>query len=309
MPAGGLARTSTRVGKAKKGAYRRRGGYMRKTTKKGAYNKNRKNQMMIRRAPMVETKTKTTEANTVMFGTHPRIGFEAYNTPHAHINPDVLHFWTQGLAEQQIIGKSVFVKYLKRKITIRFPQPNVTNSLGVPGVIPKIPQRYELVWGFIPAPLHLSNSTTPTDDANTIAHTNDYINQRVKDYFDQRSDRLRYIPKAASNIKIVGRRKVRPDLRYLSTAPPATMDPSFSSTYATGSIPDYNTSIQWPMMKKLHLEFSDNLHGGVAGLYPNYQYLAFCVFVAHDWNEIPVAERPAQMCQIAFNDCVWFTDS
>lgn len=81
MPAGGLARTSTRVGKAKKGAYRRRGGYMRKTTKKGAYNKNRKNQMMIRRAPMVETKTKTTEANTVMFGTHPRIGFEAYNTP------------------------------------------------------------------------------------------------------------------------------------------------------------------------------------------------------------------------------------
>lgn len=314
MPAGGLTRQSTAVGRPRsRGGYKRGARkstvYLKRTTKRGAYNRTRKKQTMIRRAPLVETKTKTTEHNTIMFGTHPRIGFEAFNTPHAHINPDVLHFWTQGLAEQQVIGKSVFAKYLKRKLTIRFPQPNVVNSLGVAGVIPKIPQRYELVWGFVPTPTNYSNSTTPKDDAATITDINAHINERVKDYFDQRSDRLRFIPKVASNIRIVGRRKVRPDLRYMSTAPPATMDPSFSSTYATGSIPDYQTSIYWPMMKKLHLEFSDNLHNGQAGLYMNYQWLAFCVLVAHDWNEIPSAERPAQMAQIAYNDCIWFTDS
>lgn len=284
-------------------------GNMKKTTKRGAYNKNRKKVMMNRRAPFVETKRKTTEDSTIMFGTHPRIQFETFNTPHAHINPDVYHFWQQGLAEQQIIGKSVYAKYMKRKLTIRFPQPNVNNSQGNPGVIPKIPQRYELVWGFVPAPLHLSNSTTPKDDAATISFVNGYINERVRDYFDQRSDNLRFIDKFASNIRIVGRKKVRPDLRYMSTAPPATMDPSFSSTYATGSIPDYNTSIYWPCNKKLHFEFSDDLHGGNAGLYLNYQHLAFCVLVSHDWNEIPVADRPTQVCSVAYNDCIWFSDS
>lgn len=298
------------VGPRKKSSRpRRKNPPMRKTTARGAYNPAKKKAIMIRRAPMVETKKKTTEHNTIMFGTHPRIGFEAHNTPHVHMNPDVLHFWQQGLAEQQIIGKSCYVKYLKRKLTVRFPQPNVNNSLGVAGVIPKIPQNYELVWGFVPTPTNYSNSTTPKDDAATITDINNHINERVKDYFDQRSDRLRFVSKVASNIRIVGRRKVRPDLRYLSTAPPATMDPSFSSVYATGTIPDYNTSIYWPMMKKIHLEYSDNLHNGVAGLYNNYQWFAFCVLVSHDWNEIPTAERPAQMVSIAYNDCIWFTDS
>lgn len=284
-------------------------GNMKKTSKKGAYNKNRKKNMMIRRAPFVETKKKTTEDSTIMFGTTDHMAFETFNTPHAHLNPDVYHFWQQGLAEQQIIGKSCYAKYMKRKLTIRFPQPNVNTSQGQPGVIPKIPQEYELVWGFVPTPLHLSNSTTPKDDAATIAEVNSHINERVRDYFNARRDKLRYIDKFASNIRIIGRRKVRPDLRYMSTAPPATMDPSFSSVYATGSIPDYNTSIYWPCNKKLHFEFSDDLHNGNAGLYLNYQHLAFCVLVSTNWDEIPVNERPEQVCSVAYNDCIWFSDS
>ena len=194
-------------------------GTMKRTTRRGAYVPNRKKAMVTRRAPMVETKVKTTEAQTAMFGTVDHINFETFNTPHAHINPDVYHFWQQGLAEQQIIGKSVFAKYMKRKITIRFPQPNVNNSQGNPGVIPKIPQRYELVWGFVPAPLNYTSSTTPTQNSATIADINGYINERVRDYFNKRSDKLRYVGKMDSTIRIVGRRKVKPDLRYLSTAP------------------------------------------------------------------------------------------
>ena len=284
-------------------------GTMKRTTRRGAYVPNRKKAMVTRRAPMVETKVKTTEAQTAMFGTVDHINFETFNTPHAHINPDVYHFWQQGLAEQQIIGKSVFAKYMKRKITIRFPQPNVNNSQGNPGVIPKIPQRYELVWGFVPAPLNYTSSTTPTQNSATIADINGYINERVRDYFNKRSDKLRYVGKMDSTIRIVGRRKVKPDLRYLSTAPPATMDPSFSSTYATGSIPDYHTSIYWPCMKKLHFEASDDLHNGNAGLYLNYQHLAFCVLYSVDWEDIPVADRPTQVCGIAYNDAIWFSDS
>lgn len=312
MPAGTLQRQSTVVGKKKAYTQNRGSGarkYMKKTTKRGAYNKNRKKQFMIRRAPMVETKTKTTEAVTAIWNTVDHMNFISYNSPHAHINPDVFTCWQQGLAEQQIIGKSVFVKYMKRKLTIRFPQPNITMSSGKAGVIPKIPQRYELVWGFVPTPLNLSNNTTPTRETVTLSDINGHINERVAEYFNTRSDRLRYVPKKASNIRIIGRRKVRPDLRFMSTAPPETFDPSFSSTYADGSIPNYETSLYWPMMKKLHLEQSVDLHGGVQGLYPNYAWLPFCTLVSHDWSEIDADDRPEQVCQIAYNDCIWFSDS
>lgn len=71
------ASKAQKIALAKKYKLAPRRGNMKKTTQRGAYNPQRKKQFMIRRAPMVETKTKTTEHNTVMFGTHPRIGFEA----------------------------------------------------------------------------------------------------------------------------------------------------------------------------------------------------------------------------------------
>ena len=82
-----------------------------------------KKAMVKSRAPLVETKSKTTEDLVGQFGLNNHIDFFTFNTETVHINPDVFHAWQQGLGEQQCIGQSVFVKYLKRKMTVRFPQP------------------------------------------------------------------------------------------------------------------------------------------------------------------------------------------
>ena len=277
----------------------------RAVNKKG-YNKVNKRAMVKSRAPLVETKSKTTEDLVGQFGLNPHIDFFTFNSETVHINPDVFHAWQQGLGEQQCIGQSVFVKYLKRKMTIRFPQPGFVNTFNQKaGIIPKIPMRWELIWGFIPAPLNFTGYTTPTAPNCNMAEINGYINKRVKDYFDERKDKLRFIPKKASTLRIVGRRKLRPDMRYSATAANTTQ----YDGEATGTIPDVQTSIYWPMMRKLHLEQANDLHNGNPGLYPNYAWLPFCCIFQENWEEVLPDERAQHSVSVAYNDAIYYTDS
>lgn len=277
-----------------------------KKFKASAYKKQNKKAMMKRRQPFVETKSKTTEDLVGQFGLNNHIDFFTFNTEAIHINPDVLHAWQQGLGEQQVIGQSCYVKYLKRKLTIRFPQPGFVNTFNdKAGIIPSKPMACELVWGFIPAPLNYTGYTTPTAPNVNMAEINGYINHRVKNYFDERKDKLRYIPAKASTLRILGRRKIRPDLRHTYTAPATTQ----YDGDVNGTIPDYYTTIQWPMMRKLHLEQANDLHDGNPGLFPNYQWLAFCCIFQENWEEIPADQRAQHSISVAYNDCVWYSDS
>jgi hypothetical protein len=286
---------------------------MKKTTRKGAYKATRKKQFQIRRAPFVETKSKTREDLVTQFGLEDRNKFTVSDTQHKHMNPEVFFAWQQGLEETQCIGQSVYVRYLKKKVTVRFPQPSFALSGGINQIMPFLPQRYELVWGWIPAPLLLTGNTTPQAFNMTLEQINEYINLKVVDYFNERKDYNRFIPKKAATIRIIGRRKVRPDMRYLSTAPPVTIEGgAMSADYAIGTIPDYTTSIKWKCNRKLHLEKSNNLHptgNGAAGLYNNYSWLPFCTFISWNWDELPVEDRKKQMPSVAWNDCVWYSDS
>ena len=279
---------------------------MKRTTKKGAYKKGAKKAMMVRRAPFVETKSKTTEDLVGQFGLNPHIDFFTFNTETIHINPDVYHAWQQGLGEQQCIGQSVYCKYLKRKMTIRWPQPGFVNTFNnKAGLIPNKPMSAELIWGFINAPLNYTGYTSPTAPNVNMAEINGYINHRVKNYFDERKDKLRFIPKKSATISIVGRRKLRPDLRYMSTAPPTTQ----YDGDVNGTISDTFTSIYWPMNRKLHLEQATDLHGGNPGLFPNYQRLAFCTIFQENWEEIPADQRAQSSVSVAYNDALYYTDS
>lgn len=274
--------------------------------RKKAYKPSNKKKMVMKRAPMVETKSKTTEDLIGQFGLNDHSNFFTFNSETIHINPDVYHAWQQGLGEQQCIGQSVFCKYLKRKITIRWPQPGFINTFNdKAGIIPSKPMSAEIIWGMIPAPLNFTGYTTPTAPNTNMSEINGYINKRVKNYFDERKDKLRFIPKKAATIRILGRRTLRPDLRYMSTAPPATQ---YDDT-ANGTIPDTFMEIQWPMMKKLHLEPATDLHNGNPGFFPNYAWLAFCCIFQENWEEIPVDQRAQCSVSVAYNDCIWYTDS
>ena len=209
-----LARTSTHV----KNPTRRMKG--KKVTRRGAYKPRQKRNFQRKRAPFVETKSKTHEDLVVQFpGLVDRTDFRTQDTQVHHMNPETFLMWKRGMEENELIGNSCYAKYLKMKVGIRFPQSAFTLN-GQNKQIPMTPQNYELIWGWIPNELGYTGQTSPKADEANINDIFAHINQRVTDYVDQQKDKLRFIPKAASTIRITGRRKIRPDMRHFSTAPP-----------------------------------------------------------------------------------------
>ncbi len=303
-----VSRASTTGGKSR---------FLVKTTKRGAYNQNRKKQMMNRRAPFVETKSKTYEDLQVEYP-HllDHLSFTERTTPHRFMNPEVFFIHQQGLDEHQVIGKALYAKYLNMKIHFRFPQKAFSVN-GLNQIVPLIPQDYEMIWGFVPNPLQATGQTTPSAPNMTIEDINNHINDRVTDYVNQQKDRLRFIPKKASTLRILGRKKIRPNLNRNSAAPMQTVDPLTGADYAIGSIPDVHMNISWPLKRKIHLEHASNLvpdatkpGSNFPGLFPNYtSNLPFCVMVNWDYENLPGGDKTLYMPSVAYNSILYYSDS
>jgi hypothetical protein len=286
---------------------------MKRTSKRGAYAKNKKKAMMIRNAPFKETKSKTSEDLRVDFPSLPdRLELDTAHTEHRFLNPETFFLFKQGLQEHQMIGNSVYAKYLKQKVHIRFPQAAFQTG-GNGKIVPLVPQDYRLIWGWIPSPMNLTGATTPAVPNCTHDDINTYINQRVTDYLNEQKDRMRFIPKKASTIRIIGNKRIRPNLSRMSTAPPQTIDSITGADYVIGSIPDVHTSVSWNLMRKVHYEKSSKLVGSEEGLFSNYSWLPFCVFINYDYDNLPDSGNPTDRAlyspAIARNSCLWYTDS
>lgn len=300
--------------------YSRVGG---KVTKRGAYKKPQKANFIKKRAAVVETKRKDYEdlRSTGFFvGSDPSTALTAFpdrmnyiprDEELYHMNPMTYYWWSQGLSQSQHIGQSVTVKHLNQKIQVRFPQPHMSIA-GSPQVIPQLPQSYYIYWGWIPAPRNLTGHTTPLANTETVASLDSYVNNRLKDYFNDRKDRLRFIPKKDSTLRIVGKKVVRPDLRHQSSAPVYS-----GAVPAQGVVPDWFGEISWKFPgggRKIWLEQSGNLDGGnkLIGMYPNYSWLPFCCLVNWNYSETK-ATHPTNTIQympsVVTNDIVYFTDS
>lgn len=300
---------------------------MRKVSKKGAYNKAQKANFMRKRAAVVETKRKTREelrSNLFWSGTGPsatttfadRMAFGIADEEIVHINPQTFYWWSQGLDQAQHIGQSVTVKHLNQKVQVRFPQHGMQTSEASPRnlVVPNLPMKYTLIWGWIPAPRSLTGSTSPPIYTETVASLDSYVNNRVKEYFDTRKDKLRFIPKKDSTIRIIGKKEIRPDLRYQSTAPLIDRDAA-GDKYTHGTIPDWYGEITWKFPgggRKLWLEQAVNMNGSTGemiGMFPNYSWLPFCCVVNWNHSELGATNRILQCPAISSNDIVYFTDS
>jgi len=325
MPPKRRARLSTMVRPVKK--YNRN--VVRKTTRRGAYKKGKKKQFAFRRAPFVETKRKDQEALSqagFFSGTGEinsngmlpdRISLQVYDTETLMMDPVTFLLWSQGLDQSQHIGQAVNLKYTNMKIQIRFPQPSVTVESDQGGYetqqeIPQVPTNYELIWGWIPAPLQLTGQTTPAANTVTLDQIRLHINHRVTDYVNSKKDKLRFIPKKDVTIRISGRRKVRPDLRHATSQ--AQLYNS-EDDEVTGTIPDYHTEISFNHKnRKLWLEQTGNINGDsdLIAMYPNYSWLPFCVLVNWNHADLPsdtVFGRKEQCPSAAWNSITYFSDS
>ena len=81
------------------------------------YRKNNKRKFQMRRAPFVETKSKTREDLVVQFpGLTDVSVFRTSNTPHVALNPDTFTMWKRGMEENEVIGNSCYAKYLNGQV-------------------------------------------------------------------------------------------------------------------------------------------------------------------------------------------------
>lgn len=234
MPNTITTKATGRIGRAR-GRPAQRGGaqYVKKKTKRGAYKKSAKNQMAIRRAPIVETKQRVHSDIAAINGYLPGGGslvnplnWRTLVTDDAFTLLPLSSYYrnSHGFNEWNVIGHNIFSKYLNLKMQLRFPQNELMTFTDPEGTsytaqnrMIQDPTKVYLICGWITQSMNypVSNSPSPSLPAQTQADVDaieTYITQQLKPYFDDDEDKLQFRPKQTTNIKIEKYVQLRPKL-------------------------------------------------------------------------------------------------
>lgn len=256
-----------------------KGKYLKKTTTKGAYKASTKKNFQKRRAPFVETKQLDTLTQCIRVGIgsdenvqglrNTLLPLELQNASAFNILPIFPYYKNQhGLDEGEVVGSSIYSKYLKSKV--EFELPSGDNLIRHPAEV-------YLVHGWVTAPTNATAHTTPSDKNMTMAFYMNHIDDQLQQYFNSRLDKLQVIPKRTSNVKINGYRK----LKVRETANLGVNTGQFESgldDILYGAKPLINMTCNWKCMKKLHLTRGENVvHNGFTTefRYPNHSWIPF----------------------------------
>lgn len=227
---------------------------MMKTTRKGAYKAGRKKQMVIRRAPMVETKSLDTLTQITRMGLvadgqvegirNTLLPYELQNVTAFNLLPIFPYYKNQhGLNEGEVIGSSIFSKYLKCKL--EFELPSGQNLIRHPAEV-------YLIHGWITQPIGATAHTTPSDKNMTPGFFMNHIDDQVQQYFTSRFDKLQILPKSTSNLKIEGYRKLKVKERSNLGVNTGQFESGLNDMLY-GAKPLINLECNWKCMKKIHL--------------------------------------------------------
>jgi len=235
---------------------------MKKTTRRGAYAPKQKKQMTIRRAPLVECKKdERFEWN----------GETGYNIGPGDVWPDYLQFhdlaigdtavggnanhnisdipetWlyrSQGFKQNEMVGDSVFIKYLKMKMEIKLPEND--NLIHFPQC------QMFLIHGFVKKTISANEFTTPTLTDITRENMVDIVSAQLDEYFNDSNEPLRFQPKGSINspLKILGRQEIKWNKNKSILPDPVRTRQADLTIEQFGSLPTKTVSCEWPMMRK-----------------------------------------------------------
>ena len=159
-------------------------------------------------------------------------------TPYAHMS--------QGLEEDQMVGRAVYGKYMHVKVHFSFPKGEH---------IPAKPYEVWLIHGWLKRSPNWTKKTTPPAELGDWWRFQEWINFQLEDYFNERVDKLRFIPKRSSNFKILRKQKIVPNLTRQTGAVPGTLAAAVGgAAYQTGMVPDVSARCSWNIQRKIHYE-------------------------------------------------------
>lgn len=268
---------------------------MKKVSRWGAYKPGVKNQMILRRAPLVETKQRTHgniaglnghgvyvrdpdgDPNTVQpFLTEGDVkqplNWRRVLNDDAFTNIPLMSFLrnSRGLYDYQMIGDSLTSKWLNLRLEVRFPQGEIiykNTALGSDTTRNMmIQENYKLymICGWVTSPLHAPVHDDSGDRRVVSKITQEDLSQhivsQIKPYFDDNIDPLSFTPKQTTNIKIEKYVRIKPNL---SEAIPTQANPikfvnGTSPTHLpNGSIPNVMKSHTFKPNRKIHYDYGE----------------------------------------------------
>lgn len=285
---------------------------LKKTTKKGAYKPTVKKQFMKRRNPFVENKIRNEmEFSLSLSPTRPQV-FGNFPDPTNFSDipvddaftlflPAPFYSMNRGLNHNEMIGDSIYAKYLKTKF--QFLAPSGANMIDYPT------QLY-LIHGWCTAPLNATSLTTPQVQNVTYTDMFNHIRHYVKEYYNDRKDTLQFPEKRERHIQFLSRRK-------LTTDKNSEIPLQGVSDVATtrGALAPINMSVKWDIMKKVHYDKgANNSANGDPSIfpmadfnYPNQSWLPFTLLYNPQFASTPAGA--GNQWQVAHNSQLWYSDS
>lgn len=273
-----------------------------------AYAPTSKRNMAKRRQPFVESKTRTSEDvylklkdSSTPNGGIPldTMGLEYIPTDDAYTGLQLspITFMTQGTEEDDMIGRAIFAKHLKTKIQITWPANTYLN-----------PAELFLVHGFIKLSPNVSQFTDPPVQNYTWDMFREFTRVHLKDYFDEHSDKLRFIPKQNSSLQIKGYKKLRPNIQKQYSLPAQLNTDTTSQDKILGSIPDTFYSFSHPMNRKIHYEKGNNNTSEELFFINSNQWVPFACLYNPDYENNNNGSD-SDMIQVRSNTILYYSDS
>ncbi len=306
---------------------------LKKTTAKGAYAPSAKKNFRKRRQPFVETKKRE---HTITAFVNEQAGISPVNHPLYALQPmdwaevsndDAFTQFNlasfnrikQGIGEDQMVGDTIYGRYLKCKVEVKFPS-NMNMLLE--------PNKVYLIQGWctrsIGANAERGVQNGASSDALEVsqADVQQHIENSIKQYFNQETDRLRFRPKQETDVKILRKVELMPDLTNNTFLPPSLRgEAGFIGT--NGAIPDVHKSFTWTINRKLAYTQGTGQDGktlpqdnsaveDIQNMYNNNGWLPFLILYSPQfqvYKDGETATGSEVKLQVRYNDCFWFGDS
>lgn len=294
---------------------------MRKTTKKGAYKPARKKQMVIRRAPIVETfkyqsapaaneiqaLSRTTAYNMIL-----NRAFIAAFTQSLDVPSDGLS--TNDAFGPTCRGRDVFSRLTSMKLRFDFPE----NEFA-------IRQNYtppQLIHGWIKKTMFKTSDTTPTPAQVEESHFSNLINQSLTQQFNEANDKLDFRDKRPSEFVILGKQLIKPNHnkninsayfnRNVVMAEPANASSPLPEGVYQSSPPVFK-KLTWKLNKKIGLQQSTAWAGTTTKYYPADCWVPFVVVFnpsyAKQVTDTGTGANNRGQIHVSYNSVHYYTDS
>lgn len=298
---------------------------MKRVNKRGAYKKAVKKQLVNRRAPIVETKKNVQGKVSATFNPKTGDGTVASNfsrvAPAYFMDLSAYYMMNRGLNFDEMIGRSIFSKYLTLKGTIDLPEGNLAIT---------DPIDFRVIHGWLKIPTNWNTITTPTmenallTDMMTHIKTS-LINGSLPLGDRNMTDKLEFPDKNPVVFKIIKNRKLRLKSRDNQINVPIGYRLNQNgTTQIVGANSQLEFTCKFPTMRKVHY---DDTKASTGYSLANHAWLPFAyVYVPEEQvnaacyssspSADPVQSNPLDVSRgfmvgdikLNYNVCHWFTD-